>query len=443
MTDVSTDFTLLLDLQSSAHTVFSAFVEKIISWMSLCECRIRIAAYGVYNGEMTSKLLAGRYVATGEALRRQWKVLENVAIAGRIKRLDTTLALLFKQDADEVNNNSKRVAIIVSSRNWLCDVSYMSAVWTAHANGVEVCAVAPNVPSAVLALMRSCRKSLTRAVITNSRTTRTRRFTKVAPNDLLAFNANIVNGLLHFKREIDVTRFLQPVKKGGCGWSKNELGEHLNEVLWDNPLLFHVDKGFSVKTSRIKATGELVSAFLVPSSFTISAETYRERRRKVEQAAAIALNKTVGITNIAEKVKRLHDYLATHCQYAISGYGNETMEFRTVYDALVMGQAVCEGFAVCFNYLLSLAGIESKEVVSDVMQHCWNCVLINGNWYHVDVTFDNPIIRGRAGGITHVLTHDYFLLSDTALIARGKHHDWDRQHLPPITDTRFDHIKWD
>lgn len=443
MTDVGVDFTLLLDLQSSRRSVFRAFVEKIISWMALCRCRVRIAAYGAYNGESASKLLCGRYVATGEELRRHWMALENVTITDRIKRLDATLALLFNQDADSANISSKRFAIVVSSLNWLCDVSYMSAVWTAHANGVQVFSVAPDAPSAVLALMRSCRKSLTRAEITNCQPTRTKHLTKVAPNDLLMFKTHIVNGLLHFQKEIDVSHFLRPVKKGGCGWSKSELGERLNEVLWDNPLLFHVDKGFSVKTSRIRATGELVSAFLVPSSFTISAETYRERRRKVEQAAAIALNKTVGITNIAEKVKRLHDYLATHCQYAISGYGNETMEFRTVYDALVMGQAVCEGFAVCFNYLLSLAGIESKEVVSDVMQHCWNCVLINGNWYHVDVTFDNPIIRGRAGGITHVLTHDYFLLSDTALIARGKHHDWDRQHLPPITDTRFDHIKWD
>ena len=135
-------------------------------------------------------------------------------------------------------------------------------------------------------------------------------------------------------------------------------------------------------------------------------------------------------------------FVTTMAQYAINGYGSMTMEFRTVYDALVIGQAVCEGFAVGFNYLLSLAGIKSKEVVSNVMQHCWNCVRINENWYHVDVTFDNPIVRGRAGAITHMLTHDYFLLSDTALIAKGKHHDWDRQHLPPATDTRFDRVKW-
>ena len=208
-------------------------------------------------------------------------------------------------------------------------------------------------------------------------------------------------------------------------------------------MLFHLDKGFGVKTSRLDATGEIIRAYIVNSNFTISPECYRERRKKVEQAAAIALKAIVGVPNVVEKVKRLHDYLSTNCQYCMAAYGRKTMEYRTVYDALVRGQAVCEGFTIAFRYLLSLAGIESREIVSDVMHHCWNYVRLGGNWYHVDVTFDNPVIEGVMAGTPKYISHEFFLLSDAALVAKGRHHDWKRPNLPLATDTRFDRVKWE
>ena len=265
----------------------------------------------------------------------------------------------------------------------------------------------------------------------------------VQRGDLIDFNDQVVNGLLRFQKEIDVSRFLQPVSKGGCGWGENELGDRINDLAWNNPLLFHIDKGFGIKTSRLNTTGEIVRACIVNSNFTISPECYRERRKRVEQAAAIALKAITGVTNVVEKVKRLHDYLSANCRYSKIGYGTKAMEYRTVYDALVRGEAVCEGFVIAFRYLLLLAGIESKEIVSDVMHHCWNYVCLGGNWYHVDVTFDNPVVEGAAADSKKYMSHEFFLLSDAALIAKGKHHDWNRLNLSPATDTRFDRVKWE
>lgn len=424
MTGAGTCFTIFLDLHSSARPAYATFVESVASGMPPHGCRVRLSAYGACAIGAAPKLLLGRYVTTGDELRRQWQSFAKAPISVPIKRLDATLIAIFK--ADDSETSARRVGFLVSSGNWATAL-FLSAIRPVCASGVEMQVVNPNNASAVLSLMRSCGGAET----------------PVQSRDLIAFNNHVVNSLFHFQKEIDVSHFLQPVSKGGCAWSEKELGERFNDLVWNNPLLFHLDKGFGVKTSRLDATGEIIRAYIVNSNFTISPECYRERRKKVEQAAAIALKAIVGVPNVVEKVKRLHDYLSTNCQYCMAAYGRKTMEYRTVYDALVRGQAVCEGFTIAFRYLLSLAGIESSEIVSDVMHHCWNYVRLGGNWYHVDVTFDNPVVEGVTAGTPKYMSHEFFLLSDAALLAKGKHHDWKRLNLPPATDTRFDRVKWE
>jgi len=387
-------------------------------------CRVRLSAYGACAIGEVPKLLLGRYVATGDELRRQWLSFAKAPISVPIKRLDATLTAIFK--ADGVETSARRVGFLVSSDDWASS-SFLAAIRPVCISGVEMQFVNSNNAQAILSMMRACRRAKT----------------PVLAADLIAFNNHVANGLLRFQKEIDVSRFLQPVSKGGCGWSEKELGDRLEEAMWENPLLFHVNKGMGMKTVRFNETGEIARAFIVNSAFVLPPECYRERRKKVEQAAAIALKATSGVANVVERIKRVHDYLSTHCQYAINGYGSKTMEYRTVYDSLVLGRAVCEGYVAGFKYLLKLMGIESKKVFSKAMNHCWNYVRLGGSWYHVDVTFDHLLVEGPTAGMRRFLLHDFFMLSDMALKAKGKHHDWGCQNLPPATDTRFDHVKWE
>lgn len=431
-----TYFTLLLDMQNSMRSMLGTFIENVGRSIPPSGCRIRMAAYGAYKIGESPKLLMGRYVLTGEELRRQWSAVAKATITCGIKRLDATLAALFKSDGTD--KNAKKVCVIVSSLNWSADPSCMAAIASTCASGVEVQFVSPNNAESVVALMQTHIKTsrLAGNVVAHG-------CASVAnPQELSSFNDIVVDGLERFQREIDISRFLKPVAKGGCGWREGELVERYHDVLWNNPLLFHVTKSSGVKTSRIESTGEIVNAYLVNAHFIGSVSSYRAQRQKVEHVAAIALKSIAGVSNVVEKVKRLHDYLSTICQYSVVGYGIKTMEYRTVYDALVRGQAVCEGFTIAFRYLLLLAGIESREIVSNVMHHCWNYVRLGENWYHVDVTFDNPIVEGAMAKPSKYMSHEFFLLSDAALLAKGKHHDWKRSNLPPATDTRFDFVKW-
>ena len=100
----------------------------------------------------------------------------------------------------------------------------------------------------------------------------------------------------------------------------------------------------------------------------------------------------------------IHDYLVANAAY------DETLTYRSGHDLLVRGTAVCRGYAEAYQDLLLRAGIPCHYVSSEEMDHAWNLVQIGGNWYHVDVTWDDPVsdIQGR-------VCHAYFLLSDAAI----------------------------
>ena len=122
-----------------------------------------------------------------------------------------------------------------------------------------------------------------------------------------------------------------------------------------------------------------------------------------------------------EKALVLHDYIALNTEYDYQGYlnGNLPNSVFTIEGTLVEGKAVCQGYALAYQYLLNKVGIESKYVASSAMNHGWNLVKIFGRWYHVDVTWDDPV-WDQLGRVKH----QYFLLSDARIMGL-KHYSWE------------------
>ena len=122
-----------------------------------------------------------------------------------------------------------------------------------------------------------------------------------------------------------------------------------------------------------------------------------------------------------EKALVLHDYIALNTEYDYQGYlnGNLPNSVFTIEGTLVEGKAVCQGYALAYQYLLNKVGIESKYVASSAMNHGWNLVKIFGRWYHVDVTWDDPV-WDQLGQVKH----QYFLLSDAGIMGL-KHYSWE------------------
>ncbi|MBE6032442.1 MAG: hypothetical protein E7224_04540 [Clostridiales bacterium] len=103
-----------------------------------------------------------------------------------------------------------------------------------------------------------------------------------------------------------------------------------------------------------------------------------------------------------------HDWLVLNCEYDWDNYVASTVpdESYSAYGTFMEGTAVCQGYALAYDLLLGKAGIETKYVTSDAMDHGWSLVHIGDHWYHVDVTWDDPV-TDRPGRVSH----DYFLVS--------------------------------
>ena len=157
----------------------------------------------------------------------------------------------------------------------------------------------------------------------------------------------------------------------------------------------------------------------------------KEAEEQAVVDAAIASCVTDGMSDY-EIAKALHDYLTTHNEYDMRLYsGNLPALSRTSYGALVNRTSVCSGYALAYQHLMEDAGIPCEYVTGMTTRgsHAWNIVQIGGEWYHVDVTWDDPI-PNREGYVRY----DYFLKSDSA-ISRD-HVSWEASRA--CTSTKYD-----
>lgn len=140
-------------------------------------------------------------------------------------------------------------------------------------------------------------------------------------------------------------------------------------------------------------------------------------------------------------VQALHDYLVRNCVYDRSAVNEAVSPSRTAYGALANGKAVCQGYSLAFKLLLRRAGVHAVYVGSDSMQHAWNMVQMENNaWYHVDVTWDDPILHtstypeGNDGGYFRDVSHELFLRCDSTMRDELNHYGWAAAYTSPYTD---------
>ncbi|MCR5076030.1 MAG: hypothetical protein K6A79_09555 [Ruminococcus sp.] len=116
-----------------------------------------------------------------------------------------------------------------------------------------------------------------------------------------------------------------------------------------------------------------------------------------------------------DKALFVHDYLVNNTRYASEKASlNENGLWGTAYGCLVDGEAVCQGYAEAYQLILDRLGIECGVCsgYSDRGKHAWNYVKINGEYYWVDVTWDDPEMESEID----FLMHDYFMITDEMLL---------------------------
>jgi hypothetical protein len=134
----------------------------------------------------------------------------------------------------------------------------------------------------------------------------------------------------------------------------------------------------------------------------------------------------------------LHDYLVNNAKYDSENFNADTIPESSynAYGVLINGVGVCQSYADAMNKLLTLVGIESTVISgtanngSEDIDHAWNIVKLDGQYYNLDVTWDDPVTSdGR-----NILSHSYFNLTDAQI---SKNHSWDKSKYPKCTGTKY------
>lgn len=152
----------------------------------------------------------------------------------------------------------------------------------------------------------------------------------------------------------------------------------------------------------------------------VDVEYYVDTKAEADKMVSQLRSKADGVignlkknTSDYQKIQALHDWLVRHVTPDENSYeGRDDLWAPSAYGSIVDGRATCLGYAKGMFYLLSRAGYDTTFVVGKghAAKHIWVKVRIDGKWYNIDATWDDPV--GQTAGDPDLVCYDYFMVSD-------------------------------
>ncbi len=118
--------------------------------------------------------------------------------------------------------------------------------------------------------------------------------------------------------------------------------------------------------------------------------------------------------SVVDKIKVFHDYLANINIYdQEKENGTSKYNSDTAIGALFEGYAVCSGYTDAMAIFLDKLNLENIKIINE--EHAWNAVKIDNKWYHLDLTWDDPITLNNK----NIIKYDYFLITNDELLSKN------------------------
>ena len=191
-----------------------------------------------------------------------------------------------------------------------------------------------------------------------------------------------------------------------------ELSDIFFRLRLDCPEIFYVT-GFTYRFTPGAENVELLPEYLFDKAKI--RDHQKALASRVDKLARPAMNMTA-----SEKERYIHDFICQNVRYdkLKKPYSHE------IIGPLGQGVGVCEGIAKSVKILCDALGLWCIIAVSEAnpdqgvkYRHAWNILKLDGQYVHLDATFDNSL--GHGG----VIRYDYFNLDDKRLF---------RDHQPVI-----------
>ncbi|GKU26336.1 transglutaminase domain-containing protein [Clostridium folliculivorans] len=141
--------------------------------------------------------------------------------------------------------------------------------------------------------------------------------------------------------------------------------------------------------------------------------------------------------NDYQKELALHNYVVNNTVYDYKNLELNSLpnDSFTAYGVFIKKVAVCQGYSEAMYRLLNAAGVNNKIITGTAngVPHAWNLVSINGAYYHLDSTFDDPISQSG-----NLLSYNYFNVTDAQI---SRDHSWTKGNYPACNNTAANYFK--
>lgn len=237
------------------------------------------------------------------------------------------------------------------------------------------------------------------------------------------FHETILAGIENNLEIIDIRQY---------NLTENEfISQYYNFCMLHPELLLDTSWRWDVKNGRVLA---MQPVFLFEESLL------PEKRKILEDAISFYANAvSEKYQDPLEQLLYLHDTLAVNCVYNSDVVDKSDDELTPedvfsfhAYGFIVNDLAVCQGYSQVFYAIATKLGYEVAYCRNN--GHIWNYIKLDGEWYHMDVTWDDPTPDKPNSAI-----HQYFLCSD-AVMQNHSPSQWQTSlaELPVCSSTKYE-----
>lgn len=193
--------------------------------------------------------------------------------------------------------------------------------------------------------------------------------------------------------------------------------EDVKNITTDPVILMHLSNfvhpynSFTSLTPSFGESGQINLSF----EYLYEQEQIDVINNKVEEI----INKTIkNDMDDYTKIQTIHDYIINNAKYD-QNYETSKYKSQIAYGPLIEGYAICNGYADAMAIFLTKLGYNNYKIATtptdigdeNATGHVWNAVLIDNEWKHLDLTWDDPVSNTNKD----YLYHKYFLVNDSEM----------------------------
>lgn len=188
----------------------------------------------------------------------------------------------------------------------------------------------------------------------------------------------------------------------------------------------HPYNGFQHIETEYDSLGKIT--LTIHKSYT--ANQISEIDKKLDEIEANIIDKN---KPVIENIRSAHNYIINNTKYDITkkNTGSTPYQSDIAYGPLIEGYGICGGYTDAMELILERLGVVSYKVSSD--NHIWNGVKLDNNWYHLDLTWDDPITPDNS----NILDDSFFLINTKKLLEiEIEEHQFDQEIYPELNKSK-------